>query len=147
MYKVFQQGPGWYLDITHISGIINIIPLTGPPRAIPANFEHVESGSGWACMDTAEAITGGTFRYTTNKNNPPGNWYTNILSTSNLMMQSELKLGTDNTAEHKQRAWICPTTIAVSYIPNTKNVQVYVWDTGKIKLIESTGTSFDFKGI
>ena len=144
MFKVFQNESGWYLDITYSGEVSNIIPLAGPSRGLPEDFGFAEEGSGWLVVDTVVTITGGTLRYTTNKNDPPGHWYTNIHSTSNLMMQTDLKLGSNNTAEYKHRVWIEPTTIAVSYIPHTQNVQVYIWDTGKIKLLESTGTNFNF---
>lgn len=143
MYRIFKNNSGCFIEVKDSQtpeGICNVIPLVGEPNPTPADFEYAADGSSWITIQLAEAITGGIYRYTPNKDRPTGYFFTNILCSSAEEAQRRLQLPSGNTADYKHRAKISPTTVQVSYIPGTTDVQLYVADTGNVKFYGSTAT-------
>ena len=142
MYRVFQEGTGHFIEIKDTDtpeGIVNIIPLDGPPQPPPDDFKYSNDGTNWISTDLVIAVTGGIFRYATLEH-LTGYFFTNILCSSPDEARQRFNLSGLNPADYKFRARIEPTRVIFGYMPNSTDVQMYVGDTGKIIFLGSTAT-------
>ena len=140
MYKTFQAGTGWFVEIkdsTTPEGIVNAIPISAPRT--PQNFLFSHEGWNWIEFDLLTAVTGGIYRYA-NSSHLTGHFVTNILCSSVAEARERFNLPLWNPADTKAKVQVEPTTVIIGYFSGTQDVQMYVADSSKLISIGSTAT-------
>lgn len=141
--RVYQSGSNSYLEVLNpeiVAGTANTIRILSHSTGLVPEYQWLNAqGRDWMTVTFAEATTG-IFRYTTEKNNPSGRFFTNLggLLSEEAIRTLELT-ASENHAQYRHRVkFPAGITIMVGKMTSSDTIQFYAWDTAGIVCFDTT---------
>ena len=143
--RVYQIGSSSYLEVLNpevLVGTANTIRILSHSTELASDYQFLSAeGRDWMTVTFAEATTG-IFRYTTERNNPSGRFFTNLGGLVSEQTISTLELtASQNLALYRyQVKFPAGIMIMVGKMTSSEAIQFYAPDTMGIVYLDVTAT-------